>query len=470
MSSAGSRIGLTLTCALVVLGGCASVPPAPPQAQNQSKTGNDEYEGWLFKSLTGRRAAPETTQNTTASGVVQASATEPAPNGVGPWIPGPASPSASRTAASASGPELTAAGPPPSIPPELPASTKAGFSIKDYKEKEEKKSGFQWSDLDPSNIYKNAKKAAGYGPNEQIARTTKQEGEALFRDKKYKEAAAKFATAADRWPDTPLEEDALFLKGESEFFSDQYPKVHDTFGGLLKKYTNTRHLDTVMKREFDMGLYWERLHENKPKWPVTPNVTDGSRPMFDTFGYAVQAFERIRMHDPTGPLADDSLMALGNAYLRREQFEEAAYNYDLLIKEYPNSEHQMKAHEFGLQAKMRVYQGTMYVGGPLKDARKIADRTLTQYGEKLGPERERVAKARAQIVEEMANRDYALGQYYEGHKYFGAARMYYDSVIKEYPNTEKAKEAQARLQAIRGEPDSPPNHFKWLTERFESKK
>ena len=40
----------------------------------------------------------------------------------------------------------------------------------------------------------------------------------LFPEKKYKEAAAKFATAADRWPDTPLEEDALFLQGESEFF------------------------------------------------------------------------------------------------------------------------------------------------------------------------------------------------------------------------------------------------------------
>ena len=69
------------------------------------------------------------------------------------------------------------------------------------------------SDLAPENIYKNVKKAAGYGPDEKIARAAMQEGKALFRDKKYKEAAAKFATAADRWPDSPLEEDALFLQG-----------------------------------------------------------------------------------------------------------------------------------------------------------------------------------------------------------------------------------------------------------------
>ena len=102
------------------------------------------------------------------------------------------------------------------------------------------------SDLAPENIYKNVKNAAGYGPDEKIARAAMHEGKTLFRDKKYKEAAAKFATAADRWPDSPLEEDALFLKGESEFFSDQYPKAHDTYGGLLKKYSNTRYLDTVV--------------------------------------------------------------------------------------------------------------------------------------------------------------------------------------------------------------------------------
>ena len=48
--------------------------------------------------------------------------------------------------------------------------------------------------------------------------------------------------------------------------------------------------------------------------------------------------------------------------------------------------------------------------------------------------------------------------------------MYYKSVIDEYPSTEKAKEAQARMEKIRNEPDEPPNHFKWLTELFESKK
>lgn len=477
-----------LLCVMGILAGCASGPPMQANAQNDNSSDDYEYDGWLFKSLTGRKKAaaaanangassssvqPNSSSNAqpNAYGVQQTSAMTEVTSVPGPLVPGPASHSVGGrvTSALADSANSMVVGPPPTIPAELPSPPADAVSIRGSKVDEEKK-GFEWSDLAPETIYKNAKAAAGYGPDEKIARTAMQEGKKLFLEKKYKESAAKFETAAGRWPDSPLEEDALFLKGESEFFADLYSKAHDTYGGLLKKYSNTRYLDTVMARQFALGRYWEQMYDKTHSWPVTPNVTDKSRPMFDTFGYAIQAYERVRLNDPTGPLADDSLMALGNAYFRRGQFENAAYNYDLLIKEYPNSEFQPRAHLLGLQAKMRVYQGSLYVAGPLDDAQKIAENTLDQYGKRLGPERDRVAQARAQILEEKANREYTVGQYYENRKYYGAARMYYQGVVEAYPGTEKAREAKVRLEAIRDKPDSPPNHFSWLTNLFESKK
>ena len=354
------------------------------------------------------------------------------------------------------------------LPAELPATPAGAVNIDDVKakDKEEEKKGFELSDLAPENIYKSLKKSAGYGPDEKIARQAMQEGKALYSEKKYKEAAAKFATAADRWPDSPLEEDALFLQGESEFFSDQYSKAHDTYGGLLKKYSNSRYLDTVVAREFAVGRYWEQRYDAKPTWPTTPNFTDNSLPMFGTFSYAIQAYERVRQYDPTGPLADASLMSLGNAYFRQGEWEEAAQNYDTLRKEYPNSKYQMTAHLLDLQAKMRVYQGTAYDETPLKEAGKVADQTLTQFGNKLGAERERVVQARAQITEEKADRDFKRAEYYAQHKYYGAARLYYKSVIDGYPGTEMAKRAGARMEQYRNEPDEPPKRFAWLTGMF----
>lgn len=408
--------------------GCAGVPPAPVTANTRppgavsSPDDEDEYSGWLFNRLTGRRSSPSRPGD---------------PSGVVP--------------ASASGPLAT----PPVGPP---ASGGAAGSDDD--------SGFEWSDLTPENLYKDAKKAVGLGPNEPLARSMFQEGRTLLPQKKYSEAAEKFKSAAGRWPDSVLEEDALFLQGECYFFSDRYPKAQDTYDNLLKKYDNSRYLDTTVKRLFSIGRYWEQLHGADPHWPVTPNLTDKERPWFDTFGNALKAYETVRLKDPTGPLADDSIMATANAYFGRGRYEDAAYYYDLLRKEYPRSEHQLQAHVLGLRSKLLVYQGKLYDGTPLTEADEIAEQALIQFPHQLGEEQVRVAQTRDNIVEQKAERDWAVAQYYDRKKQYGGARVYYQYIIDDYPLTETAHKARARLDQIRNEPDRPPNRFKSLTDLF----
>jgi outer membrane protein assembly factor BamD (BamD/ComL family) len=397
---------ILLASLLGVAGGCASVPPLPRNPQGTS------VPAGAFPLV--QAGAP--------SGVIAASATQPAP-------------------------------PPAASPPDASHTEKHSFEL---------------SDLAPENVWKSVKKASGFGPDEKIARASFQEGDALFREKKYSEAAAKFKTAANRWPDSTLEENALFLKGESEFFSDQYSQAHDTYSGLLKKHENSRYLDTVAAREFAIGRYWEQMYRADPHWPITPNVFDRSRPWFDTFGNAIKTYENVRMYDPTGPLADDSVMATADAYFLKGEYESAAYNYDLLRKEYPDSQFQPQAHVLGLQSKLHVYQGKDYDGVPLEEAEQISRQALTQFGDQLGAEKQRVADTAKQIVEMKAERDWVMGQYYEKKRCYGAARYYYVNLIKTYPLTRHAERARARIAEIRDWPDVPPNHFKWLTDLFPS--
>jgi len=447
---------------LAVASGCASVPPAPDAARTPRpdaaagirSQSEDPYEGGPYRSAAGPQDAGA---RASQPGPAQQN---PPPAYAPPGYPPPGYPPQETTP-----PTYV---PPPYAPPEGARSAAAatgGTSIYDAPKKEEKKKGFEWSDLAPENMYKNMKKAAGYGPDEKIARKSLEEGEALFRQKKYAEAIEKFKTAADRWPDSTLEEDAQFLLGESYFFTDHYPKAFDTYADLLKKHDNTRYLDTVMKREFAIGRYWEQLYHKDPQWPITPNLTDKTRPKFDTFGYAIKAYETIRQHDPNGPLADDSVMATANAYFVIGHYEQAAYHYDLLRKEYATSEFQPQAHVLGLQAKLRMYQGKDYDGVPLKEAEEIVQ-ALKQFDKQLGAEKERIQQTAREIVEKKAEREWNMGQYYEKKKYFGAARFYYDGLIKEYPTTQHAELARARLDQIRDKPDVPPNHFKFLTTLF----
>lgn len=476
---------------LVSLIGC-QVPPAPtggpsgpPANAQRSKPKEDEYDGWLFKKVTGQKAAEEQARATSPqnppgnpAGVIPVSATAPVaapgndpqagyPTGGYPQTGYPPAETLPPGTPPAAYPP--AASPPPaSAPAASPPVASAGTPVPDGPKKDEKKKGFDISDLAPENAYKNFKNAVGLGPDEKLARQSLKEGEALFREKKYADAIPKFKTAVDRWPDSTLEEDAQFMLGESYFFADKYADAHDTFGELLKKRNNTRYLDTVMAREFAIGRYWEQMYRKSPSWPITPNLTDKTRPLFDTFGNAIKAYETIRMYDPTGPLADDAVMAMANAYFLKGEYDNAAFNYDLLRKEYPSSEFQQQAHLFGLQAKLRVYQGKDYDGNPLNDADEIGTQAERQFGAKLGAERERVAETLRKIREMKAEREWSIAQYYETKKAYRAARNTYKDLIKEYPTTKHAEMARARMEQIRDKPDLPPNHFKWLTDLFPS--
>jgi len=436
MSIHGLRLAAFFACTFYLSAGCSAVPPVPGHANvrpSDTTQSDDDDDGWLWNKLTGRDTKPP--EQDPFSPVVQASATEP--------VGASQSPSAASP-----------------IP-----STAADDKAADDKADDD--SGFDISDLSPDNIGNAIKKAAGHGPDEAVARSLMQQGESLFRQRDYSKSAAKFKSAAARWPDSTLEEDAMFLRGESLFFSDQYPKAQDVYDEALKKYDNSRHLDTICKRLFAIGQYWENLDQSEHHWPITPNVTNKTRPRFDTFGNAIKAYESVRMRDPIGPLADDSIMATANAYFRKGRFEDAAYHYDLLRDQYPRSEHQAQAHVLGVQSKLQVYQGHLYDGTPLGEADEIAEQAMRQFRQELGTEQQNLAQTRNEIVERKAERDMGMARYYDKKKCYAAARHYYRSIVEDYPRTQTAHQARARLDEIRNEPNEPSNRFKWLTDTFE---
>jgi outer membrane protein assembly factor BamD (BamD/ComL family) len=322
------------------------------------------------------------------------------------------------------------------------------------------------SHLAPDYTWKKFKEAVGWGPDERLAKTAYDNGQALFRDKKYEEAAKEFYTATWRWPDSTMEEDAMFLMAESYFFSDHYGTAQDSYTNLLKQHSNTRYLDTVVARLFAIGTYWEQLDLQNHHWPLTPNVTDKAQPLFDTIGNALACYSLVWTNDPTGPLADVALMRVANAHFRRGEWEEAAQHYDMLRRNHPKSKYQKDAHLLELQAKQRIYQGPLYSVVPLKEGKEIAEQTLKQFLGQLGPDEQRVREALAEMHEQYAEREWAVAEYYYRHADYRAAREYYKAILEKYATTSFAPRAAARMEETKGLPDEPPNHFQWLTDAF----
>lgn len=346
---------------------------------------------------------------------------------------------------------------------DTPVIDAPGTSIQSEAATEEKPSLWKkvTKSLSQEQIEKGYRTVTNREVDEKVARDAYNGGDALFREKKYDEAAKQFSIAADRWPNSLLEEDALYMLGESYFFADRYAKSSEALNRLLKKYENSRHLDRAINRQFALARYWDE--KGRDYAMLSPNFLDKTRPWFDTHGSGIKVYETIRLQDPTGPLADDAVMAQATAYFRDDRHEDAAYQYEILRKDYPQSEHQQQAHLLGLQSYMNSYQGPQYDRTPLKKAETLVDSTLRNLSHQMPEEKPRLQQAQSAIRAQMAERDYDMGEYYRRLGYNRAAKQHYAVVLKDFSDTKFAALAADKMKETESLPDSPPDHFPWLT-------
>ncbi|HZN32930.1 MAG TPA: outer membrane protein assembly factor BamD [Pirellulaceae bacterium] len=343
-----------------------------------------------------------------------------------------------------------------------------------YEEPAENKLPFE--DFSIDNLGKTVKKLTGNGPNREVAKQIFREADDIFRQALAAEpekraqifeiAAPKYAAAAERWPDSALAMDALFSAGECYFFADNYPQASAQYEKLVKAFPNNRYQDTVDQRRFLIAKYWLALHHESPEPIYYYNWFNKSRPWRDARGNGLRIFDKIRIDDPTGRLADDATLAAGNEHFLAGKFYKADEYYSDLRKAYPTSEHQFLAHFVGLKAKLNCYQGPEYGGTLLDEAEKLVKQIRRQFPQEAQQEREFLDRAAAEIRYLKAQRLMFLAEYYDQRSQYGAAHHYYDQVAQQFSDTPLAQRAGARIGQIAGLPAKPAQVAPWLVGMF----
>lgn len=444
-----------------------AAPPTPEQvqwwAQNRRHSrpigpGIYQIDGHGIFDEQGRRLQAAPTPPNAPGTTIPPNYSQPTPG-----APGPATPPYGGTIRPPYGP----ATPPPYGGTPQPYNNTdenlAGTLANSYRSTDDEEDGFL--DMFPNPWNKKNRKSDQAG-----ARQSFTKAEQSMRSGDYDAALDAYETAIDLWPNSPLEEDAMFMVGECYFFSDKYPAAYDAYEELLKKYKRSRHLEQVVVREFRIGQYWLDHHTKDPSWIITPNITDKTRPRLDTLGQARRAFKSVRLNDPTGDLADDSLIVTANSHFTRGDWDEAAYHYTLLVREYPDSEHQYDAHVLGVQSHLRIYQGPAYDDTPLNESERLMKQVLRQFPQLPADQRERLTRVKAQIAAARAERDFNTAEFYEKQGFADSARQYYQDIAQEFPNTPHGQRAMQRYAALHGEPGVPVERFTWISAVFPEEK
>lgn len=293
----------------------------------------------------------------------------------------------------------------------------------------------------------------------------------LVDNQKYAEAEAGFAALAKKYKDKPIEEDCMFYVAECQFLQKHYAAAQDSIDELLNKYTGSRYIEKSTQRLFAIANIW--LNAPKPaaevelaayqkgelkkdlpspdkqepaSTRVLPNFFDSSRPIFDTSGNALKALKTIWLKDPTGPLADDALMMTATYFLRQKDFREADHYFTTLRESYPKSDHIQLAYVLGSHAKMMTYQGPLYDGKALEEARKLTQATIKLFPK--SPQRKQLDQDLAAMKVLGAQRDWAMAELYMRKGLPKSAAMYCRSLVDDHPRTAYADKARNLLAEI----------------------
>ena len=263
-----------------------------------------------------------------------------------------------------------------------------------------------------------------------------QQAMALYRSEQYAASRKAFYGMRDKYGETFYREDALFYEAESYYHEKRYDQAYYTYEQLLKDYPGSRYLDRVMAREFDIANRFLKGQRRE---------TFGMRLFTDT-GFGLEVLEKVREHDVNGPYADRGLAYGGAFQYRQTEFDEASFLYDLLIEHYPKSRYQPQAHLVGSESRRRAYQGALYDGSRLTQAKGLLEAAQRQFPE-VTKRKVDAPRILDWIRVQQAERDYQVAEYYRRVGQHRAADHYYQQVIKSYPDTAWARRAKQRQGA-----------------------
>lgn len=278
--------------------------------------------------------------------------------------------------------------------------------------------------------------------------------------------------------DSPVEEDALFMKAQSQFMQGHLAVADRSYAELLRKFPSTRHLDTVSKQLFRISREWlgfpdaddkqlvaaiygdkaaptmEQRRQSRGGW--LPNLRDKSRPSFDADGRALAALRLIWLHDASGPLADDALMMAANHYVRQGNHVDAAQHYRLLREQFPDSPHMKEALLLGSHVILASYNGPGYDPSPLEEAKELKLLAL-QFPGMPEEDRQRLQGELERLKEAEVEPLWKEVEFYLRKRQPESVLLQCNYIINKHPNSRYARMAAELKQRMEADGRLPPH-------------
>ena len=289
----------------------------------------------------------------------------------------------------------------------------------------------------------NPKKTAKDTPEEQYDWALQ-----FFNQKDWDRAIEEFDKLTDVFPTSRLAAEGVYYSGQAWEQKNETARAADCYQKLVDRYPYSDRIKDAMRREFEIANDFASGDKVKVLgMPVLPGQEK-----------ALELYSHIVKNSPYGNFGDQAQLKIGELYRSQGEYELSRKAFQTLVDEYPNS-------ELVAQARYEIARSSMLAAKSQQFDEQHAEQAIeefqdfkNQFGNK--PQAVEADESIRQIRADKAAREFDIAAFYERQKKWKSAKVYYQQLIDNYPETPSAARARKQLEAVIREEAGPGGGFK----------
>src|SRR6266404_6372078 len=262
-------------------------------------------------------------------------------------------------------------------------------------------------------------------------------GQAAEKEGNLKRAIRAYKTLVKRHPGDKLAPTALYHAGQLREQLNMYTPAADSFRELVERYPSSPKFEEAIEGQFRVGEAY--LNGKKLKLLGIPLASALDR--------AVAIFANVVRTAPYGKYTARAQFDIGLAREKQGANDAAIQAYAAVVDKFPNDPVAVDAqYQIGYIWFMAARSGTKDLAAT-NNARTAFQDFLFRY-----PNSEKAPQARAnlqQLEHKATTSSFDVAKFYDKQKYYRAAVIYYNEVIRQQPGSEESNEAKKRIDQLR---------------------
>lgn len=229
--------------------------------------------------------------------------------------------------------------------------------------------------------------------------------------------------------------DAMIAMGDAQLALGNHMQAYRQYEKTLEQYPGLESEETVVRHEFSIGVAFLAGVKQKVWIFRFPAHEEG-----------LDILDKVVLRAPGSMLAEDAIKSKADYFYRSGKFDLAETEYARLAQEFPRGRYPRLALLMSAHSALARFPGIPFDDAALLEARERFISFRERYPEFA--EQENIASLIRRIDESLADKHLSIGNWYSRQKKPGAAVIYYQGVVKRWPDSAAAIQARQRLDAI----------------------